>query len=330
MSHGGGEHEKSERSGVLIFTAITFVAVFAVYSAATAAFKHGKKTGEVERVINPPVVRKAAEPERVFDIKELRKPTPELVALGKKVFEANCTSCHGDTGHGDGTGAARLTVKPRNFTTAKSAEYKNGNAPLAILKTLNEGVGGNMPSFPVLNAEQKLAVAHYVREWMPEKSDDSAEAIAAIPAPAAAASGPLTVPDMGPRIAIDFAMTQYVRPDDRPYNQPVKVDPEKAHSLGERLYLTHCASCHGPDGKGGIPYDTINNVPKVRMRAQDLAKSTGGWKSSTEEFTSIVTKGMPGRIKPGIAIFTREEMEALHSHTAALASGRQTASAATH
>jgi len=78
MSHGGGEHEKSERSGVLIFTAITFVAVFAVYSAATAAFKHGKKTGEVERVINPPVVRKAAEPERVFDIKELRKHIPTI------------------------------------------------------------------------------------------------------------------------------------------------------------------------------------------------------------------------------------------------------------
>ena len=149
MSHGGGEHEKSERSGVLIFTAITFIAVFAVYSAATAAFKHGKKTGTVDRVINPPVVKKAAEPERIFDIKELRKPTPELVALGKKVFEANCTSCHGDTGHGDGTGAARLTVKPRNFTNAKASDYKNGNAPLSILKTLNEGVGGNMPPYPL-------------------------------------------------------------------------------------------------------------------------------------------------------------------------------------
>ncbi len=38
---------------------------------------------------------------------------------GKTAFSTNgCNACHGDTGLGDGPGAAGLTVKPRDYTDA--------------------------------------------------------------------------------------------------------------------------------------------------------------------------------------------------------------------
>jgi len=323
MSNPHGE--TPERGGLAAFTIITFIAVFGVYVASMKAYNHGIEVGRLQRVTDPPKVRETDEPAKVYDIGQLRTATPELVALGAKVFAANCASCHGDTGHGDGAAAARLAVKPRNFTQAAVSEYKNGASPLQILKTLNEGVGGNMPSFPILNPEHKLAAAHFIREWMPSKPEDPQDLIDAIPPPAAVASGPITIPDMGPRISIDFAMANYVQPDDRPLNSPRNVDPETAKTLGGRLFLQHCASCHGAEGQGGIPYDTINHVPKVRLRAKSFAQGEGNWTKDEKEFVSIVTKGLPGRLKPGIALFTKAEMDALYQHTVSLARGRETA-----
>ena len=39
----------------------------------------------------------------------------------KKVFKSNCVVCHGDSGAGDGPGAAALDPKPRDFSDAKNS-----------------------------------------------------------------------------------------------------------------------------------------------------------------------------------------------------------------
>ena len=38
---------------------------------------------------------------------------------GKAVYLQNCSSCHGDTGKGDGPTGAALPVKPRDFSTGE-------------------------------------------------------------------------------------------------------------------------------------------------------------------------------------------------------------------
>lgn len=40
-------------------------------------------------------------------------------AAGKALYLQNCSSCHGDTGHGDGPTGAALPVKPRDFGTGE-------------------------------------------------------------------------------------------------------------------------------------------------------------------------------------------------------------------
>lgn len=61
------------------------------------------------------------------------------MALGKQVFEANCATCHGPNGAGDGPAGAGLQPAPANFT---DAEWKYGGDLESIKKTIVEGVPG--------------------------------------------------------------------------------------------------------------------------------------------------------------------------------------------
>src|SRR5262245_61955917 len=48
-----------------------------------------------------------------------RPATPELLALGKKVYEKQCAACHGLDGRGNGEAAYLLYLKPRDFVAAR-------------------------------------------------------------------------------------------------------------------------------------------------------------------------------------------------------------------
>jgi caa(3)-type oxidase subunit IV len=88
--------------------------------------------------------------------------TPELIAHGKELFTAQCVSCHGAEGAGNGVAAAALNPKPRNFTVADG--WKNGFKPSQIFGTLTKGLN-TMPAFSSLPAEDRWALAHYVRSF---------------------------------------------------------------------------------------------------------------------------------------------------------------------
>lgn len=67
------------------------------------------------------------------------------IELGKKLFVANCLTCHGPGGHGDGPGAAALEKKPADLpkrikdTGEKDGELfwkiSEGRAPMVTWKT---------------------------------------------------------------------------------------------------------------------------------------------------------------------------------------------------
>jgi len=52
-------------------------------------------------------------------IANVQNPVPadqRSVESGKQLYMANCAVCHGNTGHGDGPGAAALNPKPLDLT----------------------------------------------------------------------------------------------------------------------------------------------------------------------------------------------------------------------
>lgn len=89
-------------------------------------------------------------------------PTPKLLARGEALFKQNCTSCHGDTGHGDGPASGTLNPRPRNFS--QPAGWTNGYRITDIFKTISHGVKGTgMNAFDFIAPADRMALVHYVR-----------------------------------------------------------------------------------------------------------------------------------------------------------------------
>jgi mono/diheme cytochrome c family protein len=97
-------------------------------------------------------------------LKSLEKASndPQLSAIdaahAQKVFQANCSSCHGTTGDGNGPASGGLLVCPTNFKTEQPAKEE-------IAEALNKGVAGtSMPTWKEqLSDSDRQVLAGYVR-----------------------------------------------------------------------------------------------------------------------------------------------------------------------
>lgn len=109
-----------------------------------------------------------------LDVLKASKSNTERITNGKSLYSANCASCHGEGGLGDGPTAATLNPKPRNFTS--NDKWTNGRKFTDIYKTLEEGITANgMPSFNYLTPEERFNIIHYLNTLMkdiPSVTDD--------------------------------------------------------------------------------------------------------------------------------------------------------------
>ena len=89
-------------------------------------------------------------------------PNPKLLARGEVLFKQNCTSCHGESGQGNGPAAGTLNPRPRNFT--QPADWKRGFHVTDIFTTISTGVKGTgMAAFDFIMPADRMALVHYVR-----------------------------------------------------------------------------------------------------------------------------------------------------------------------
>lgn len=83
------------------------------------------------------------------------------IARGQSIFLANCASCHGASGRGDGPAAASLDPPPADLT---SGEH-HGHAYEDLFHWIENGIPGSaMPAFgDKLSDEQIGDVVNYIR-----------------------------------------------------------------------------------------------------------------------------------------------------------------------
>jgi mono/diheme cytochrome c family protein len=113
------------------------------------------------------------------DVMKVASATPELLAKGKELYKANCSSCHGDAGEGNGPTAVTLNPKPRNFISL--AGWTNGSKVSQIYKTLQEGIVRNgMASYNYLPPADRFALIHYVRSFTAGHPLDSPQELSAL------------------------------------------------------------------------------------------------------------------------------------------------------
>ena len=93
----------------------------------------------------------------------------EEVSRGETLFAANCASCHGSAGRGDGKASASLLPKPANLTAARFSDER-------LSSVLWNGVTGSaMPPWRQLSTEDLRALLAYIHSLHPPTAAPSTQ-----------------------------------------------------------------------------------------------------------------------------------------------------------
>ena len=203
-----------------------------------------------------------------------RGVSPELLALGKRVYDKQCAACHATTGRGDGEAAYLLYPKPRDFTTGNYrliSTWERVATDEDLYLTISRGMPGSaMPSWGHLPEEERWALVHYVKSF-------AAKPWAVVPAAdpkgeGQTGKGLIRVPP------------------------PPPFTPE-ARKLALERYADACASCHGKTGKGDGTEEQKDDLG-YPTRPRDL--TLGVFKGSPDpaHLYRRIVAGLPGTPMP--------------------------------
>lgn len=94
------------------------------------------------------------------------KKTPELIAQGKKVYDQNCSPCHGTKGDGKGPAGAVLKPPPSDFAKPLK-EWPNTKGDLnKVFEVISKGIPNSaMVKWDQLPQQDRWALAYTVMEF---------------------------------------------------------------------------------------------------------------------------------------------------------------------
>ena len=196
---------------------------------------------------------------------ELRAQQPHA---GKASYDKWCAGCHGDTGAGDGSGAAYMLPRPRDFTKGvyQVRTTASGELPTDadIKRVIDDGMPGTaMPGWSdVLTDAERNNLVAYLKTFSAFFSGAAPKLVEVGRAPGGG---------------------------------------DEAIAEGRRVYESlECAKCHGQAGRGDGPSaPTLTDDWDHPIRAADLTKSwtfNGG--SSLEEIYTRLRAGLDGTPMP--------------------------------
>lgn len=175
------------------------------------------------------------------------------IGPGKAIYDNKCAHCHGAGGAGDGSGAERLSPRPRDFTRGlykiRSTESRELPTDADLLRIVTDGMPGtSMPGWPGLSDEERLAVVAYIKTF--SKHFERA-----------------TAPPL------EIALVDRVPPS------------KESVSEGRRVFeMLECAKCHGQHGRGDGPSAlTLLDEWNYPTRPADLTMSWRFRGGDTEE-----------------------------------------------
>lgn len=200
--------------------------------------------------------------------------SPQLIDLGKRTYETQCAPCHGRAGDGQGEAAYLLYPKPRNFVAAKyrlvsTWDYVPTDEDL--FRTISRGMPGSaMPPWAHLPERTRWGLAHYVKSF---------------------ASQPLEISkDHQPESATDTPSGKVQVPPEPSYTP-------QAEARARQLFLTACAGCHGPQGKGD-GQQKQEDSEGFPTRPRDLTAGIYKGSPEPEQVYSRIVAGLPGSPMP--------------------------------
>lgn len=221
--------------------------------------------GGTAEVVKSRAVAPASEPQPA---------TPELLALGKKVYEKQCAACHGLDGRGQGEAAYLLYPKPRDFVAARYRQvstWERVPTEADLFQTITRGMPGSaMPSWAHLPEEQRWGLVHYIKSF---------------------AEKPIVV-----------APTKEPDSEGRGGTGVIQIPPEppysaEAQARARELFAEACASCHSPAGKGDGVQEQVDEEG-FPTRPRDLTAGVFKGSPVPAHLYSDIIVGIPGTPMP--------------------------------
>jgi mono/diheme cytochrome c family protein len=94
------------------------------------------------------------------------KKTPDLVSLGKKLYEQNCAPCHGPKGDGKGALASTLTPHPSDFALPLKEWPNTAGVAEKVFEVITKGIPNSaMVGWPQLSERERWGLVYRVMEF---------------------------------------------------------------------------------------------------------------------------------------------------------------------
>jgi mono/diheme cytochrome c family protein len=220
------------------------------------------------------------------------RPSDELRARGRKIYESYCASCHGAKGNGRGPAAAAVRPRPTDFT---SGVYKLRSTPTGSLPTdadlfgsITRGLHGTaMPAWRRLDETDRWALALHLKSFSRRFREERPLASIMVPVP------------------------------------PRETDTLRGH--GERLYQTlRCAACHGETGAGDGPgRQEYRRSGDRQVHIRDFTRGRFIRGSRMEDIYVTLKVGVEGTPMGPYEVLDDDELWALAAHVRFLVGGRK-------
>lgn len=189
---------------------------------------------------------------------------------GDRLYRQYCAFCHGEAGKGDGTAAAFLVTKPRDFSVGvfKFRTTNVGALPMDadLFRTITAGFPSyGMPSFSHLTEKERWALVAAVK-----KRASAFETMGEPPAP------------------IEIA--------------PTRARVSDSVSKGKKLFhKAGCTQCHGSEGRGDGPgASVLRDVWRNPLRPRDFTSGPAAFKAGSRavDIVRTLSTGIGGTPMP--------------------------------
>ena len=213
--------------------------------------------------------------------------TPKLRALGRSLFEQRCAGCHGQKGNGLGPHAARLPIRPTDFTLGvyKLRSTPTGSLPTDrdLFVTLTRGVHGTpMLPWKALSEEERWALVYQLQSFSVRFREERPARPITVPAP--------------PK-------------EDRPLR-------ERGAALYRKLL---CARCHGEEGAGnGVAARVYERTADRQVRVRDFTRGRFIRGAEMEDLYLTLRTGIEGTPMGAYDTLRDDEIWALAAYVRSL------------
>jgi high-affinity iron transporter len=99
------------------------------------------------------------------------KKTPELLNQGKKLYEQNCSPCHGAKGDGKGPASAALKPAPSDFAEPLNKWPNTKGKPEKIFEVISKGIPNSaMVKWDQFPERDRWGLVYFVMEFVKKSS----------------------------------------------------------------------------------------------------------------------------------------------------------------